>query len=69
MRGAQTPDSKMVLLVRPALPERERMPGPLCQEEMPFFLLRMRHLVFLLGTSGSFCKFNSFLFPFFFKSN
>ena len=34
-----------------------------------FFLLRMRHLLFLLGTSGSFCKFNSFLFLFFFKFN
>ena len=30
-----------------------------------FFLLRMSHLLFLLGTSGSFCKFNSFLFLFF----
>ena len=27
-----------------------------------FFLLRMRNLLFLLETSGSFCKFNSFLF-------
>ena len=29
-----------------------------------FFLLRMRHLIFLLETSGSFCKFDSFLFIF-----
>ena len=32
---------------------------------MPFFLLYIRHLLFLLETSGSFCKFNSFLFLFF----
>ena len=30
-----------------------------------FFLLCMRHPLFLLWTSGSFCKFNSFLFSFF----
>ena len=31
-----------------------------------FFLLRMRHLLFLLGTSESFWKFNSFLFIYLF---
>ena len=42
--------------------KRERKPVPLCQEDA-FFLLRMRHPLFLSGTSGSFCKFK---FPFFF---
>ena len=34
-----------------------------------FFLLRVRHLLFLSETSGSFCKFNSFLFIYLFFKN
>ena len=37
MRGAQTPDSKMVLSIRWSRPERERKPVPLCQEDAFFF--------------------------------
>ena len=53
------------LSIRWSLPERERILGPLCQEEC-FFLLCMCDLLFLLETSGSFCKFNSFLFIYLF---
>ena len=37
MRGAQTLDRKMVLLIRRSLPERGRKPVPLCQEGTFFF--------------------------------
>ena len=56
MCGAQTPDSKIMLLIRRSQPERERKSVPLCQEDA-FFLLRMCHPFFLSRTSGSFCKF------------
>ena len=71
--GPKTPDSKMVLLVRRTLPERERILCSLCQEESLFFSFTHASPPFPLETSGSFFKFNSFLliylFIYFFKFN
>ena len=67
----KTPDSKMVLLVRRTLPERERILCSLCQEESLFSFTHATS-PFPLETSGSFFKFNSFLFIYLFiflKSN
>ena len=69
MRGAQTPDRKIVLLIRRSLPERERKPVPLCQEIAFFFTYASSF--FLSETFRSFCKFkfSFFFFLFFFKFN
>ena len=62
----KTPDSKMMLLVRRTLPERERIHCSLYQEEILFFLFTHASSPFPLETSGSFSKFNSFLFIYLF---
>ena len=63
---SKTPDSKMALLVRRTLPERERMTRPLCQEENAFFLFMHASSPFpVMDHWEFFCKFNSFLLIFF----
>ena len=67
----KTPDSKMVLLLRRTLPESSRILCSLFQEENLFSFTHSSS-PFPLRTSGSFFKFNSFLFIYlfiFFKSN
>ena len=67
----KTPDSKMVLLVRRTLPERERWYRFLFQGEILFSFTHASS-PFPLEASGSFFKFNSFLFIylfFFFQFN
>ena len=59
MRGAQTPVSNSVVN-SPVTAWKRKSLFPLSGGR--FFSLRMRHPFFLSGTSGSFCKFNSFLF-------
>ena len=61
----KTPDSKMVLLVRRTLPERARILCFLCQEESLFSFTHALSPI-PLDISGSFFKFNSFLFIYLF---
>ena len=61
-RGAQTRQQRCYQNAGHCLKEKECL-VPFVKRNA-FFLLRMRHLLFLLGTSGSFCKFNSFIFLF-----
>ena len=61
----KTPDSKMVLLVWRTLPERERYFAPFIKRKS-FFLFMHASSPFPLETSGSFFKFNSFLFIYLF---
>ena len=61
----KTPDSKMVLLVRRTLPESQRILCSLYQEESLFSFTHASS-PFALETSGSFFKFNSFLFIYLF---
>ena len=58
IRGAQSQESKNG--------ERERKPVPACRE-VAFFFTHASSFLFGSGTSGSFCKFNSFLFFLFFQ--
>ena len=57
---SKTPDSKMVLLVRRTLPERERLLCSVCQK--PFFFYACVIPFSHYGHLGVFCIFNSFLF-------
>ena len=61
----KTPDSKMVLLVRLTPPERERWYRLLFSRGKSFFLFTYALSPIPLETSGSFIKFNSFLFNLF----
>ena len=61
MCGAHTLESNDVIKTLVTAWKRKNAWSPLSRG-MPFFLLRMHYLLFLWGTSGSFCKFNSFLF-------
>ena len=60
MRGAQTRQREIINPLVTAW-KRKIISSPLSRGNA-FFLLCMCHLLFLLETSGSFCKFNSFLF-------
>ena len=60
MRGAQTCQHEVINPLVTAWKRKDNI-VPFVKRKS-FFLLRMCHLLFLLETSGSFCKFNSFLF-------
>ena len=62
----KTPDSKMVLLVRRTLPEKRKIILSPFSRGKSFFLFTHASSPFLLETSGSFFKFNSFLFIYLF---
>ena len=64
MRGAQTRQHEVINLLVTAWKGKECL-VPFVKRNA-FFLLCMRHLLFLLETSGIFCKFNSFLFIYLF---